>query len=166
MRTPSQFFLETFLRKNKTKENFLRISFQFIRNLQFIWLKSIQRKIFFRQKPTKEKLKMKTFATIQSAFIAIGLCASPDDRKLFRLFVRALSGISVFTVLTLATLSCLVFISKNATVNMEDTLYAVFPAAAASGTMCAMFSTVLKRQHLREIFNKVQSAYIQCKNNS
>lgn len=105
---------------------------------------------------------MKVFEINEKMFVAVGVCASPTPVSWSKNAIRHLLGFTILSLMCMACVSCLFFIVEFATINIEDTLSAVFPISAHLTMVVAFLTTYMKREKLKFIFREFQNTYDKC----
>lgn len=101
---------------------------------------------------------MKAFDIVVKLLTILAIISDDEDR-----YWKKLSGLVLRGILFLISISAIISssfqINKYMRTDLEETLYGIFQAAAASIGVLIMILTYLYRENLEWIFQQLQNAY-------
>lgn len=109
--------------------------------------------------PVSFKYKMKAFSTQRRIFQLMCIFPLIDEASMWKRMTVFILGFATTLSQILALVTSIVYVSKYATVDLEDSAKTIFQIAAYANSSYLMCVAFLKRNQMLHIVNKFQLIY-------
>lgn len=106
---------------------------------------------------------MTPLQSIQSMLMWYGLCSAKKDEAKWKKIAYILSSIFLLGSEICGLIASVTFILKNASIDMEGSVYAFLQTAATSSVSNSIIAALLVRGRLAKVLRKLTEFYSACK---
>lgn len=105
---------------------------------------------------------MKALSMNRNVLIWIGMCSAGEGTKKWQKIAFQLIGFTFFMLMVLSVIISGAFLVKFLSIDMEESLFAVFQIVIAGGTWYMIIFAYLLRKKFAAIFDGLQKIYDTC----